>query len=99
VTERKKPLPGLPAREAWKPPVWEDEDAGALQALAAGTAAPHQQKRALDYIIRSLAGTYDMAYRPESARDTDFALGRQFVGQQIVFLLKVNIPAFKTEKR
>jgi hypothetical protein len=100
MTERKKPtLPGLPVREAWIPPAWEVEDAGALQALAAGKAAPHQQVRALDYIIKSLAATYDMAYRPESARDTDFALGRQFVGQQVVYLLKLNLAQFKTEKR
>lgn len=91
----KPKIPGVLPRQAWAPPPWRTEDVGALQALAGGRAEPHQQKIALDYIIKSLAATYDMAYRPESARDTDFALGRQFVGQQLVFLLNLNLAAFK----
>lgn len=76
----------------WLPPPWEKADASALQALQAGQATPEQQKRALDWIIRQAAGTYDLAYRPgaeDGNRDTTFALGRQFVGQQIVKLLNL----------
>lgn len=93
----KKKVEGLhlPERTAWKEPPWELADAYALQALVAGKANEAQQKRALDYVIRVLAGTYDLAYRPESPRDTDFMLGRQFVGKQIVFLVNVNLGAFK----
>lgn len=89
-----------PARQAlaehapWKPPAYEDADAAALQALGRGNATPDQQKRALDWIVTRAAATYDLPYRPggaEGARDTDFALGRMFVGQQIVKLLKVKI--------
>lgn len=77
----------------WKPSEWEPEDAGALQALMRGDAADHQQKRALQFIIERLCGTYEPAFRPadDGRRDTDFALGKAYVGQQIVKLLKVNL--------
>lgn len=71
---------------------WEIEDAGALQALSRGEALPHQQKRALEFIIHSLCGTYDMHYH-DNERSTTFALGRAFPGQQIVMLLKRNLSA------
>ena len=77
--------------KAWHPPLWEKADAGALQALARGEAAPHQQQRALKFLIESLAGTYDMTYRPESDRDTAFAEGRRFVGLQVVKLLNLKL--------
>jgi hypothetical protein len=58
----------------------------ALRALANGTANAHQQKEALDYIIYQVCGTYDLAYR-RNERDTNVALGKQFAGQTLVFLL------------
>jgi hypothetical protein len=81
----------LARAKSWHPPLWETADAGALQALARGEALPHQQQRALDFIIKSLAGTYDMSYRPESDRDTSFAEGRRFVGLQVVKLLNLKL--------
>ena len=80
---------------AWLPAPWELADVSAVQALQTGTADPEQQRRALDWIIMQAAGTYEMGYRPESARDTDFMLGRQFVGKQIVKLLKLSIAAMR----
>ena len=84
-------IPGAPASHPWVPPAWEKADAGALQALARGDANGHQQRRALDYIVKTLAGTYDLSYRPDSERDTAFAEGRRFVGLQIVKLLNLNL--------
>lgn len=78
----------------WKPPHWELADATALRRVQAGTASPDEQKRAMAYIINTLAGAYDEPYRPgaeDGARDTVFALGRAFVGRQIVKLLKVDL--------
>lgn len=76
----------------WKPPGAEPADTAALQALARGTATSDQQKRALDWIVLQACGTYDLAYRPgDTDRDTNIALGRQFVGQQIVKQLKLKI--------
>lgn len=94
TAKREEPVP-------WKPALWTDEEAGALQALYAGTAQPHQQKMALDYIINRLAGTYDTHYfpGPEGERNTAFALGKAYVGQQMVKLLKLNLKVLRTTRR
>ena len=91
----------IDANAPWLPVPWTDETAGAIQALAAGRAAEHQQKMALDYIINIASGTYDAHYHPgpDGQRNTDFALGRAFVGQQIVKLLKLNLTALRTKRR
>lgn len=90
-TAPKKP-PQVDDHASWKPAEWEPGDASALQALANGEANPHQQKRALDWVIRA-AGTYDLSYRPGATgdRDTSFAEGKRFIGLQIVKLLKINV--------
>jgi len=80
----------LAASAPWLPVPYEKADVYAIKALAAGTADAEQQKRALRWIIEQAAGTYDLHYRPDNARDTDFALGRGHVGQQIVKLIKIN---------
>lgn len=92
MSEKRKP------NAAWMPPAWEPSDAAAIQALCRGDADAGQQQRALKWIIESACATYDLAYRPESARDTDFSLGRQFVGQQIVKLTKLNLGKLQKDK-
>lgn len=94
MPQRRKP-PELPKAEPWKPPHYEIEDAGAIQALLRGEALPHQQQRALAYIIEKVCGTYDMSFRPTSERDTCFAEGKRFVGTQLVKLTKVNLATMK----
>lgn len=69
-------------------------DATAIRALADGTADSDQQRRALKWIIEKAAMTYGFSYF-QSERDTAFALGRVFVGQQIVGLLKLNTSALR----
>lgn len=74
-------------------------DVYAIKALREGKANPEQQKQALDFIIRDLAGTYDLSYRPggeEASRATAFAEGRRFVGLKLV--LMVNMTAVAAEK-
>lgn len=80
------------------PPAWETPDVAAIQALHRGDATADQQKRALDYII-TLAGTYDLSYRPESDRDTAFAEGKRFVGLQIVKAINLNLAALKQARK
>lgn len=77
---------------------WEPADISAIQALQRGDASPDQQRRALDYII-TLAGTYDLSYRPDSARDTDFAEGKRWVGLQVVKATKLNLAAIRQAKK
>lgn len=68
-----------------------------MQALEQGVADAYQQGQALKYIIEVLAGTYEQQYRPgqEGQRDTDFGLGRRYVGLQIVKLLRLNAAALR----
>lgn len=64
-------------------------DAIAIQALIRGEADKEQQQRALRWIIEQASGMYEFHFYPED-RQTSFALGRSFVGQQIVKLSKLN---------
>jgi len=80
--------PKIPA--PWVPPTYSKFDVLALQALNTGTANESQQKRAIKWIIEQACGTYDFHFMPNSQRDTDFSLGRAFVGQQLVKLIKIN---------
>ena len=74
----------------WHPAKWDPADAAAIQALADGNATEGQQKRALDFIINNLSGTYDATYFPTD-RDTAFAEGKRCVGLQIVKLIKIRL--------
>lgn len=78
---------------------WEDADVSAIQAVVAGNANPEQQKMAINFIVNKVCLTYDMPYRPDSSRDTDFLLGRMFVGQQIVKLMKINLNRIKEKTK
>jgi hypothetical protein len=84
-----------PRHEPWIPPEYETADAAAIRSLRDGTATPEQQKRALAYIVNTLAATYDLSYRPTSDRDTAFAEGRRFVGLQCVKLMNLNLALIK----
>jgi hypothetical protein len=71
-------------------PLFEIADVAAIQALALGTAAPDQQKRALDWIINTAAKTYDPEYQTDS-RDHAYCSGRRSVGLNIVVLTKIDL--------
>lgn len=73
---------------------WEPADATALQALARGEADAGQQKRALDWVIKAACATYQTAFQPGMPDATAFAEGRRFAGNEIVKLLKINVPAY-----
>ena len=67
-------------------------DVYAMQAMATGTANEQQQKRALAWIINHACMTYHQSFRPgiNGERDTCFAEGRRFVGNQIIRLTKLD---------
>jgi hypothetical protein len=79
--------------EPWKPAHYDEADAYAIRALLNGEASKEQQQRALAWIVNVACGTYDQPFRPgeDGKRNTDFACGKQFVGQQIVKLTKIRI--------
>lgn len=99
---RKRPLhtgfvkertPHLPLeRDPWMPPPYDNSDIVAFRALREGRADGYQQMRAMEWIVFA-SGTYENPFRPGGAdgdRATNFAMGKQFVGQQIVKLM--NLP-------
>lgn len=91
MAEKEQPArPRLKPGTVYAPVPWEPADAAAFQALSVGTAEPAQQMRALEWLIMKAAATYDFHYR-ESERDTAFALGRAFVGQEVRKLLNANV--------
>lgn len=78
----------------WNPVDYEPADASAIQALLAGEASPEQQRRALKWIIEAASGLYDQSFYPggeEGRRNTDFAEGRRFVGNQVVKMTRLNV--------
>lgn len=90
-----------PRDPAWLPVTYEAQDVEALQALHAGTANAHQQAIALAWIIKTAADTYGEPFRSDAdggERDTSFALGRGFVGRQIVKLVNMS-PALISKLR
>lgn len=71
-------------------------DASAIQALHRGDASPDQQQRALKWLIEKASNTYEFHFYPGD-RDTAFALGRGFVGQQVVKLLKLDLSSLRRQ--
>jgi hypothetical protein len=68
--------------------------AAAIKALHAGTATPHQQQSALQWIVREAAGKAHFPYHPDP-HDTAFALGRYFVADLIVGLINADLSSLR----
>lgn len=90
----KKPLKPLKLPLASEPAHFGLADAIAVQALAQGKADEAQQLAAWKWILEGACGLPQWAYR-DTPRETDIALGRHFVGQQLVGITKVSISALK----
>lgn len=81
-----------PSSKPWMPAAYDDNDVAAIRALARGEATVAQQVHALQYIVETLAGYYDISFRPEpdgGAMGMAFHEGRRFVGAQLVKLTKL----------
>ncbi len=90
---RLKPMP-LPS--PLEPAPFEDVIVYGLQGLADGNASPQQQMKVLEWIINHASRANGPGhYQPDSPRNTDFALGRAFVGQQILGILKIPMIDFQ----
>lgn len=88
-----KPIPYQP----WLPEPYEVHEGYALQAMQDGRATAPQQQQVLKWIINNLCRTYDNQYFPDSTRNTDFALGKRWVGQQLVKLLNIKLGLIKKD--
>lgn len=91
VAERSLALPLHP--DPHMPSPYDLRDLVAFRALRAGHADSQQQARVLEWLIQ-ICGTYENPYRPGgrgAERASQFASGKQFIGQQIVKLLNMPI--------
>lgn len=77
---------------------WELVDASALKALHDGTADAQQQRRAMDWILKSACGLPDWPYVVGDPDQTHIHLGRQYVGQLIMKLIQVNLGAVRRKE-
>ena len=96
-----RPVPEPKASAPWLPVSYVKADVSALQAMRLGNANKGQQLRAMEFILDSICDRNGMSFRPggpEGARETDFAEGRRFVGNQIVKLTKISLSKLKEEK-
>ena len=74
--EARRPRDPALENATWKPPHWDPADVTAVKACAEGRASPEQQKRAMAYIVNTICGMQDWAYRPGvNDRDTNIGLG------------------------
>lgn len=98
VQRRVRPAPADKAiREPWNPQECATEDVGALRAVYRGDAPEHLQRRAMDFIIKTLCGVGRNPFVPggeDGRRATDLAIGKQQVGLEIL-----NLVATKTQQR
>jgi hypothetical protein len=83
----------LPKKEPWLPCDYDDETVYAVRAVSSGTANEFQQKLFFDYLMyvsKACDEFADLSYRPgpDGDRDTIFAEGKRFVGQQVRKLLR-----------
>ena len=77
------------AEDAFFPNAFTPDDVFALQALARGEASAHQQKRALRYIVTTVARSYETDFDPGPTTQA-FMVGRHWVGNQVLKLLNLN---------
>jgi len=76
-----------PREYAWDPAEWTAEEAIAVQAVAKGIASEREQTRAMRWIIHQCCKFGELSFRSDSdggERETSFAQGKWFVGQQIM---------------
>ncbi len=78
-------------REIWHPPLYEQADMRAIQAIAEGVASPEDQKRGLDWIVMSACATYEDPFTPGQSDVRDYILGRRSVGLAIVKMMKLKV--------
>lgn len=87
----------LAANSPLLPTKYEKDDRRviAVQAVSRGEATEHQQMLALKFIIEDVCKTYDEPYRPDSDRDTAFALGKRHTGMEIIKFIKLKMGKLK----
>ena len=88
---------GIPDANVVAPAKYGLAEAGAWKAIHQGNATKDQQILALNWLLEGPCGLHDLQYRPgaDGERDTAFALGKRYVGQQIVKLIRVDMESLR----
>ena len=73
-------------RQPWHPTPFTDQEAHAAKAFDKGEAEPSQQQVLRDWLIRA-SQMRDESFVHDSARATDYLLGRRSIGLQYAAML------------
>lgn len=93
VSEKKpKVFKALKPAPPDEPATFTDVVAFAIQAMINGTASDHQQRLGMEWIITQASNAHGQHYHASDS-DRCFALGRAFVGQQLIGIAKINLIA------
>lgn len=96
----------MSVRDSRRPPYWEPDAQwltkyksyiAAVKAVFEGTATADQQRRALDFILEEFCERNISHFFPNQ-RDTDFALGKKFVGDMIAQVINTKLGQIKESK-
>lgn len=87
-----EPISALAKHAPWIPVEPDAAVVSGLQALRRGDCPPHLQQKVLQWLIDT-SRNGGALYFPGDAgrRDTDYALGRAFLGEQIVTFLRMKL--------
>lgn len=91
--ERKKAPP------PWAPAGYDIADVSAIQALNRGEASADQQKRALTWFVERACQVGEDAFVPGHPEVTQYIVGRQSPGKQVIKLLKLNLSQMRSQKQ
>lgn len=75
----------------WGEKSWTKADFQSIISVARGEATGEQQKRCMQLIISYLSRADDLPYVPDSADQSAFMAGRQFVGKKLKMLQNYKI--------
>ena len=93
-----KPEPRRKHPPPWASADFDIADVSAIQALDRGEANPDQQRRALKWIVERACQIGEDAFVPGHPEVTQYIVGRQSPGKQIVKLMKLNLSQMRSHK-
>lgn len=83
-------------RIPYLPAPYTNAEVNAIKALSRGEADKEQQLMAMKWILQDACMKFEFHYYPTD-RDTAFALGREFVAQQLVKIINLDTAILRRE--
>jgi len=92
VRPAEEPIAALGRHAPWMPVTVDPAIVSGLQAMARGDCPPHLQQKVLQWVIDTSRNGGALYFPGEAGRrDTDYALGRAFLGETIVTFLRMTL--------